>query len=84
MSPEVYNKKNISFSTDLYSLGLVMYKLLNANRLPFSSTFSNKAAILIISLIIESVFIDISWEEVSPIFEISSFNEVNSETNSIL
>lgn len=35
MAPEVYDKKNVSFSTDLYSLGLVMYKLLNKNKLPF-------------------------------------------------
>ncbi|MBQ8681592.1 MAG: serine/threonine protein kinase [Bacilli bacterium] len=42
MSPEVYNKKEISFSTDLYSLGLVMYRLLNGNKLPFESKMSNE------------------------------------------
>ena len=37
MAPEVYDKKKVSFSTDLYSLGLVMYRLLNKNKLPFVS-----------------------------------------------
>ena len=34
MAPEVYRKENISFATDLYSLGLVMYTLLKGD-LPF-------------------------------------------------
>ena len=35
MAPEVYNNKPYSFSVDLYSLGLVMYWMLNAKRMPF-------------------------------------------------
>jgi len=35
MAPELYNNKILSASTDIYSLGLVMYKLLNNNKLPF-------------------------------------------------
>ena len=46
ISPEVYNKKDVGFNTDLYSLGIVMYKLLNNNKLPFSSKFSNDKDIL--------------------------------------
>ena len=36
VSPEVYRKEKTSLSTDLYSLGLVMYKLLNGY-LPFQN-----------------------------------------------
>lgn len=36
IAPEVYNGKNTTEATDLYSLGLVMYKLLNGD-LPFES-----------------------------------------------
>lgn len=46
MSPEVYNKKRVSYSTDLYSLGIVMYKLLNNNKLPFYGKFSDDDAVL--------------------------------------
>lgn len=35
MAPEVYQGKRYSHNVDLYSLGIVMYKLLNKNRLPF-------------------------------------------------
>ncbi len=37
MSKEAYNKEEIDSTTDIYSLGLVMYKLLNNNKLPFES-----------------------------------------------
>lgn len=36
LSPEVYTRKETSLSTDLYSLGLLMYKLLNGE-LPFKT-----------------------------------------------
>ena len=44
MAPEIYKKQKVDFSTDIYSLGLVMYSLLNGN-LPFvsSTTPSNVA-----------------------------------------
>lgn len=35
MAPEVYLGKTYDFSADIYSLGIVMYRLLNNNRLPF-------------------------------------------------
>ena len=37
MSIEAYNKEDVNFSTDIYSLGLVMYMLLNNGNLPFQS-----------------------------------------------
>ena len=35
MAPEVYKGENYGSSVDIYSLGIVMYKLLNFNREPF-------------------------------------------------
>jgi serine/threonine protein kinase len=35
MAPEIYQGKMYDFSADIYSLGIVLYKLLNNNRLPF-------------------------------------------------
>ena len=35
MAPEVYNGNAYGESVDVYSLGLVLYKCLNNNRLPF-------------------------------------------------
>lgn len=35
MAPEIYNGNDYDFAADMYSLGLVMYKLLNNNREPF-------------------------------------------------
>lgn len=34
-APELYNEQGYDFSADIYSLGIVMYKLLNRGRLPF-------------------------------------------------
>ena len=46
VSPEAYNNKNLVSSSDTYSLGLIMYQLLNKNRLPFVNLFvKNKAAV---------------------------------------
>lgn len=42
MAPEVYNKEKITIATDIYSLGLVMYKFLNKDRLPFVNNFVNE------------------------------------------
>jgi len=46
MSPEVYNKDKVTYSTDIYSLGIVMYKLLNNNKLPFYTKLSSDKDIL--------------------------------------
>ena len=35
MAPEIYNGREYGFEADLYSLGIVLYKLLNNNRDPF-------------------------------------------------
>ena len=35
MSPEIYNNEKADIRADIYSLGLVLYRLLNGNRLPF-------------------------------------------------
>lgn len=35
MAPEIFNGRPYSSNVDIYSLGLVMYQLLNANRMPF-------------------------------------------------
>jgi serine/threonine protein kinase len=35
MAPELYKLGEVDFSADTYSLGLVLYKLLNRNRMPF-------------------------------------------------
>ena len=35
MAPEVYNREHYDFRADVYSLGMVMYHLLNKNRGPF-------------------------------------------------
>ena len=35
MAPEVYSGQNYNSTVDIYSLGLVLYRLLNRNRLPF-------------------------------------------------
>ncbi len=35
MAPEIYRYGDVDFSADIYSLGLVMYRLLNRNRMPF-------------------------------------------------
>ena len=38
MAPEVYKGEACGFTADIYSLGLVLYRLLNGNRLPFLPT----------------------------------------------
>ena len=35
MAPEVYRGESANFSADIFSLGIVMYRLLNGNRAPF-------------------------------------------------
>ena len=37
MAPEIYKGEKYDSSTDIYSLGIVLYKLMNQNRLPFLS-----------------------------------------------
>ncbi len=44
MSPEVYKGEVADETSDLYSLGLVMHRLLNANRAPFLPLFSAVSA----------------------------------------
>lgn len=42
MAPEVYNKEKVDNASDLYSLGIVMYKFLNNGKLPFVSNIVNE------------------------------------------
>ncbi|MBQ6002990.1 MAG: serine/threonine protein kinase [Synergistaceae bacterium] len=39
MAPEVFNNQEYGASVDLYSLGIVMYRYLNKNRVPFMPPF---------------------------------------------
>lgn len=39
MAPEIYNGKEYGFEADIYSLGIVLYKLLNNNRDPFLPSY---------------------------------------------
>ena len=41
MSPEIYHGQKADTRADIYSLGLVLYRLLNGNRLPFLPTDRN-------------------------------------------
>jgi eukaryotic-like serine/threonine-protein kinase len=41
MSPEVLKAEPYNKSADIYSLGLMMYKLLNNKRLPFMPSYPN-------------------------------------------
>jgi serine/threonine protein kinase len=45
MAPEVYRNLPYGTSVDLYSLGLVMYRILNNGRLPFIPAFSTKLSL---------------------------------------
>lgn len=42
VAPEIYKKENADFTTDIYSLGLIMYYMCNNNTLPFESTDISK------------------------------------------
>ena len=59
MAPEVYNAEKYGVAADIYSLGLVMYRCLNENRLPFTpenvSTFFNLEDAIIKRLIGEKI-----------------------------
>jgi len=42
MAPEITTSRNYDATVDIYSLGLVLYKLLNNNRLPFINPYSEQ------------------------------------------
>ena len=44
VAPEIYKKENPDFTTDIYSLGLIMYFLSNNNKLPFENDTTDKNA----------------------------------------
>lgn len=44
VAPEIYKKEEADFTTDIYSLGLIMYYMSNGNRLPFENESTDKKA----------------------------------------
>lgn len=44
VAPEIYKKEDADFTTDIYSLGLIMYYMSNGNKLPFESETNDKKA----------------------------------------
>lgn len=42
MAPEIYHGRSYGKNVDIYSIGLVMYRLLNKNRAPFFPPFPNQ------------------------------------------
>lgn len=42
IAPEIYNQEMPDYTSDIYSLGLVMYKLLNDNKLPFVDNITSE------------------------------------------
>ena len=43
MAPELYNRNTASLSSDIYSLSVLMYRLLNKNRIPFMPDYPVQA-----------------------------------------
>lgn len=37
IAPEIFKKENADFTTDIYSLGLIMYSMINSGTIPFES-----------------------------------------------
>lgn len=44
VAPEIYKKEDADFTTDIYSLGLIMYYMCNDNKLPFEDESTDKNA----------------------------------------
>jgi hypothetical protein len=44
MAPEIIKGENQDFTVDIYSLGIVLYKMLNYNRMPFLPTYPNEVS----------------------------------------
>lgn len=42
VAPEIYRKDSPDFTTDIYSLGLIMYAMSNNNKMPFENDDNNK------------------------------------------
>lgn len=42
IAPEIYKKENADFTTDIYSLGLIMYAMSNDGTIPFESAETNR------------------------------------------
>ena len=41
-APEIHREENADFTTDIYSLGLIMYSMCNSNKLPFENDAVSK------------------------------------------
>lgn len=76
MSPEVYNKDGVTSSTDIYSLGIVMYQLLNNGLLPFENSDVNTNDALNVRLSGERlpVIAGVSLELMNLVLKACSFN----------
>lgn len=42
IAPEIFRKENADFTTDIYSLGLIMYSMSNNDTIPFESAETNR------------------------------------------
>lgn len=42
VAPEIYKKENADFTTDIYSLGIIMYSMCNKGRIPLEDEATNK------------------------------------------
>lgn len=42
MAPEVYRGRPFGYESDLYAVGMILYKLLNENRVPFLPDYPEK------------------------------------------
>lgn len=42
IAPEIYKKENADFTTDIYSLGLIMYSMSNNSKIPFENDEDSK------------------------------------------
>lgn len=67
MAPEIYKGEQVNLTADIYSLGIVLYRLLNNNRCPFLNKLSDNVKF---SENEEALLRRMSGEEIPPIFSV--------------